>query len=293
MSEAKAPGRRPWWRYRRLARAALRRVPPVRRVVAQRDDLIQEVEKLRRQNARLQEATRSSLPEGGAPGPRSRRLERMGSREDLGYLFIVTYGRSGSTLLQGILSSIPGYLIRGENGGVTYQLYRFHSIAADRSVSKGGRWQSPQSAWFGIGGYPEEVALREMRRLMLTTVIRPEKDSRVVGFKEIRWLQEDLHDYVDFLRAVFPGARFVVNTRNLDDVVNSKWWARDPESRQTLAAAESRMLGLLERLGDDAYHIHYDDYAHSPAKLRGLFDWLGEQFDEAHVAEVMAKPHGY
>ena len=292
MSEPGENGPQPGPRYRRLAKAVLRRVPPVRRVLAQRDDLAQEVASLRRQNARLREATRLQRPEGGAARGR-RRLERGDSREDLGYLFIVTYGRSGSTLLQGILSSIPGYLIRGENGGVAYQLYRFHSIAADRSVTKGGRWKSPQSAWFGIGGYPQEMAVREMRRLMLTTVIRPEPDSRVVGFKEIRWLQADLHDYVDFLREVFPGARFVVNTRNLDDVAASKWWAEDPEARPTLAAAESRMLGLLEHLGDDAYHIHYDDYAHSPAKLRGLFDWLGEPFDEAQVAEVMAKRHGY
>ena len=27
----------------------------------------------------------------------------------------MTYGRSGSTLVQGLLNSIPGYLIRGEN----------------------------------------------------------------------------------------------------------------------------------------------------------------------------------
>lgn len=277
---------------RPLVRAAVRALPPLRRVVDQRDGLLQQVERLRRQNARLRKTARSQRAElREKPGTR-RRLQRS-HREDLGFLFIVTYGRSGSTLLQGILSSIPGYLIRGENGGVSYQLYRFHTTATKNSTNKAGRWRSVQSAWYGIGGYPQEAALQEMRRLLLTTVIRPEPDSRVVGFKEIRWLQQDLHEYVDFLRAVFPGARFVVNTRNLDDVVASKWWARDPDSRQTLAAAESRMLGLVDRLGDDAYHIRYDDYAQSPGKLRGLFEWLGEDFDEARLAEVMAKRHGY
>jgi hypothetical protein len=263
---------------RRLVRAAVRVLPPLRRVVSQRDDLLQQVEQLRRQNARLKETTRSL---------------RTGLREDLGFLFIVTYGRSGSTLLQGILSSIPGYLIRGENGGVAYQLYKFHATATARSATKGARWKSPQSPWFGIGGYPQSRALRELRRLLLTTVIRPERDSRVVGFKEVRWLQEDLQEYVDFLRAVFPGARFVVNTRNLDDVAVSRWWARDTDSRRILAEAEKRMLVLADRLGDDAYHIHYDDYAQSPDRLRGLFTWLGEEFDEDHVSEVMARRHSY
>jgi Sulfotransferase family len=298
MSEPSAAGgqRRPV--RRRVVTAALRVMPPVRRVVEQRDEHAREAEQLRRKNARLRErnrALREELRETGGPAASpSGRLQRQGHREDLGFLFVVTYGRSGSTLLQGILSSIPGYLIRGENGGVAYQLYKFHAIATRHSASKGGsRWRSPQSAWFGIGGYPQETALQEMRRLLLTTVIRPRKDSRVVGFKEIKWLQDDLHDYVEFLQAVFPGARFVVNTRNLDDVVASKWWAKDSESRQVLDEAEARMLKLVDRLGDCAYHIRYDDYVHDPGKLRGLFEWLGEELDEAQVAEVMAKRHSY
>ena len=31
------------------------------------------------------------------------------------HVFVMTYGRSGSTLLMGILNSIPGWLLRGEN----------------------------------------------------------------------------------------------------------------------------------------------------------------------------------
>jgi len=278
---------------RRLVAGALRTLPSLRRLVEQRDDLAARVARLQRQNARLKAGSqrlREQLQEARdaqATGPAT------GEPDNLRFLFIVSYGRSGSTLLQGIMSSIPGYLIRGENGGVAYHLYRFHTTASARVAARRARWNSPQSAWFGIGGYPQELALREMRRLLLTTIIRPERDSRVVGFKEIRWLQEDLHDYVDFLRAVFPGARFVVNTRKLDDVVVSKWWAQDPEARQVVAAAESRMLELLDRLGDDAFHVHYDDYVHSPGKLGGLFDWLGEEFDEARVADVMSKRHSY
>ena len=34
-----------------------------------------------------------------------------------GFVFVVTYGRSGSTLLQTVLQSIDGYFIRGENTG--------------------------------------------------------------------------------------------------------------------------------------------------------------------------------
>jgi hypothetical protein len=277
----------------RAARAALRALPPVTRVLEQRDELLRQVGRLRRENTRLRQTTRSLRAELRETRDAQRRSPLPGGRDDLEYLFIVTYGRSGSTLLQGILSSIPGYLIRGENDGIAYHLFKFHVTATRRSTSKRARWRSPQSAWFGIGGYPQQVALRELRHLLVTTVIRPASDSRVVGFKEVRWLHKDLHEYVDFLRAVFPGARFVVNTRNLDDVVRSGWWAEDQASRQVLEEAESRMVELTDRLGDDAYHVHYDDYVRSPGKLRELFEWLGEEFDETQVAQVMAKQHSY
>jgi hypothetical protein len=289
--ETPEPPRARGWQW--LTVGAVRTLPALRRLVEQRNDLGGQVEQLQRQNARLRAGSkqlRAQLQEARAAqvsDPATR------DREDLRFLFIVTYGRSGSTLLQGIISSIPGYLVRGENGGVAYHLYKFHTTATKRGAAKRARWNSPQSAWFGIGDYPQELALREMRRLLLTTLVRPEQDSRVVGYKEIRWLHEDLQEYVDFLRAVFPGARFVVNTRNLDDVVVSKWWARDPQSRHVLEDAESRMLQLVDRLGEDAFHVHYDDYVRDPSVLRGFFDWLGEEFDEARVAEVMARRHSY
>ena len=42
------------------------------------------------------------------------------------HVFVMTYGRSGSTLLMGLLNSIPGYLIRGENRHAMRHLYDFH-----------------------------------------------------------------------------------------------------------------------------------------------------------------------
>jgi hypothetical protein len=266
-----------------LSNIAVRVLPSLGRLVQQRDDLQQRVAQLRAQTDALKKRNIKLAAT-------QRSLGKDDRGDDLRYLFIVTYGRSGSTLLQGILSSIPGYLIRGENGGAAYHLYKFHAVAEHSRTSHPG-WKSSRSAWFGIGGYPTRRALKELRGLLLATLIRPEKDSRVVGFKEIRWRQSDLDEYVGFLRAVFPGARFVINTRNLDDVVVSQWWAKNSDAREVLAEAEDRMLALKTSLGDDAYHVHYDDYVHDLGRLRGLFDWLGEEFDESRVKEVMNKRH--
>lgn len=82
------------------------------------------------------------------------------------YLFVATYGRSGPTLLQASLNSIPGYRIRGENGGVVYNLYRFHAdVCFWRHWTSSSAPHPPSSSWWGIDGYPAETALAGIRDL--------------------------------------------------------------------------------------------------------------------------------
>lgn len=215
-------------------------------------------------------------------------------RTDLSYLFVVTYGRSGSTLLQGILSSTPGVMIRGENGGVLRQLFLFHDTARGHRERLNRTEPLPSShPWWGIDGYPEPTALRDIRMLLLETVLRPDPDTRVAGFKEIDWMTERLPEQLEFVRAVFPGARFVLNTRDLEYVATSKWWARNPNALAELQAMEGQYIDALAAYGDDVYRVHYDDYVADPATLRGLFTWLGEAFDEDRVRAVMDVPHSY
>lgn len=213
----------------------------------------------------------------------------------LSYVFVVTYGRSGSTLLQGILSSTPGWLIRGENGDGMRPLYEFHrngAKARDRNLLT--ETKSAVHAWYGMDEFPTTVSIRQLRTLALATILRPEPDTRVVGFKEIRWWHhDDLPEYADFLRTVFPGARFVVNTRRLEDVAASKWWANHDDPLAELTGHEKRILELHEHLGDASYHVRYNDYVADPGTLAPLFDWLGEPFDEERIRDVLAQPHSY
>jgi hypothetical protein len=213
-------------------------------------------------------------------------------RPDLRYLFVVTYGRSGSTLLMGVLNTLPGYLIRGENRDALHHLYLFHrTMLTESNRGPKRKLRQPTHPFFGIAGFPAERSLRQLRRLALDTVLRPREETRVTGFKEIRWYHPDLEEYVAWLRELFPGARFLVNTRNHEDVLRSKWWAEGEDKSEHLADIEQRILALADSLGDAAYHVHYDDYVADPAVLRGLFDWLGEEFDEDAVRATMAVRH--
>lgn len=230
-------------------------------------------------------------------GPLSRLAGRARRRrtEDLQYLFIMTYGRSGSTLLQGIVNTIPGYLIRGENRDAVHHLYAFHRTCTDearRVTRPDGRKRPVTHPFFGIDSFPADRSLEQIRGLVTETLLRPDPGTRVTGFKEIRWYHQDLEQYVAFLREVFPGARFLVNTRDHEAVLASAFW-RDKPRDGRLQRAEQAMLDVAADLGEAAYRVHYDDYVADAGRLAGMFDWLGEPFDETRVREVMSVRHSY
>lgn len=298
-----------------------KRLPGIRQVIAERDRLKKDREWLLAERYALQAALAQVGDErdrlfarvvDGAENPRPQ-ADR--------HLFVVTYGRSGSTLLQGVLNSIPGYLIRGENHQIALRLMQYHVTAmADRENLRrelrtrsfegaAASWSlglpladptlSPVPAsdatrpWFGIEGYDDNIAFRAFRELFDATVLRPTPDTRVCGFKEVRWPTEELLAFLRFLQDVFPATRFIVNTRDLSAVLRSKWWAEDPSAERKLRDTETSMLDAAAALGDDAFHIHYDDWKTSPAKLGPLFDWLGEELDEERVGAVFGERHSY
>ena len=271
-----------------LKRAALK-LPPLQRLTAERDALRAQVTDLQRANRRLStrlDRTTGELAQALSLGPAQR---------ELGYVFVLTYGRSGSTLLQGLLNSIPGYLVRGENRASVYHLYEFHStcVREARRVRKPDLVLDQTDPFFGMDQFPARVSLDRLRRVATDTLLRPEPDTRVTGFKEIRWYQDDVADFVAFLRDLFPGARFVVNTRDHEAVLQSRWWARTPDAANRLAGLEEKALGLVETLGDAAFHVHFDDYVADVGSLDKLFAWLGEDFDPARLEQVMAVRHSF
>src|SRR6478609_6549835 len=102
------------------------------------------------------------------------------SGDDLGYVFVMTYGRSGSTLLMGLLNTIPGYLIRGENDDALRFLHKFHTTCMERSQHwPVDRVRRKTDAFYGIGDFPPALSIAGARRLAIDTLLRPKPDTRV------------------------------------------------------------------------------------------------------------------
>ncbi|PQO21824.1 hypothetical protein C2I36_16295 [Rhodobacteraceae bacterium WD3A24] len=143
------------------------------------------------------------------PAPMRSDLDR------LRFVFIVTYGRSGSTLLQSLLNSAPGVMLRGENGNALFHVFRAWKVLEDTAFRGRTSFQSdPDRPWFGAADVAPAKFRDAALRAFVSDVLAPPASARVSGFKEIRYGKDSMNDtefsgYMEFLLEQFPMARIV------------------------------------------------------------------------------------
>ena len=215
-----------------------------------------------------------------------------------GFVFVITYGRSGSTLVQNLLNAIDGYCIRGENSDAVGPLAKawvnLRDNAVMRSFAKSGRPTPVEEPWYGAELTDPDRYGKALAEVFVDQILVPPAGTRVAGFKEIRWggNLEELTNVLDYLSRFLAPAKFIINTRDLEEVMRSGWWSKmKPERVRTmLTRQETAFREYMAQHPDTCHHIHYNDYIADHDKLRGLFDFLGEEYQPELVRRVMSKP---
>ena len=209
-------------------------------------------------------------------------------------ILIITYARSGSTLLQGVLNSIPGACIRGENAGTLTSLFEAFS-SVELAQKEFGHWaHSPENPWFGADKIDPAGYGRDLVGAFERNVLCPPEGTDVIGFKEIRYafMEEDQFGrLISFVRRFFRRPAFIVNTRNLEATIASAERARIGLTADQFRRADEMLQTLATSGASDVFHVRYDDYAHDASSLRALFDFLGAPFDEQVIKQVLDRAH--
>jgi hypothetical protein len=215
------------------------------------------------------------------------------------HAFIITYGRSGSTLLSGLINLIPGALLRGENHGTLAHLYRAVR-AAERTLAQPRRPddRTPTEPWFGASEVNPGRFKEALINSFICDVLAPPPGVELLGFKEIRYRLADFTeaefiDFVAFLGEAFERPCVIFNVRRHRDVAKSAWWAEEPGAHAELAELDRRFRLAHERFPEMSAWIDYDRIVADPGSLHALYDFLGVPFDEAAVRQVLATPHSY
>lgn len=212
-----------------------------------------------------------------------RHRKRQATRPAHEYVFVVTYGRSGSTLVQGMLNAMPRTLVRGENGLYVQHLFRAWQAAdAIREKRKGPPARRTSNAFYGINHLTRARFVRSAHRLVTGGILGPEEPAAYdrLGFKEVLWHQiapEETEPFFAWLEEVCPGAKYVLNTRDPEQVLGSGFWQRR-DSDEAVAAIE-RVVEIQahlretrpDRVHDSRYEvITGDDREASDEALRAL-----------------------
>ncbi len=189
----------------------------------------------RRLDARLDRAREEGFRAGLAHAAERR------SRERFRYVFVVTYGRSGSTLVQGLLNAFPRVLVRGENDLYLLDLYRaLARLRAFRELHGEQGSRNVVSAFYGLKAIRRSAFMQAMNDVVTTGVVGnlDADDYDVLGFKEVVWHRIDPDEtaaFFDTMDKAFPGVRYVLNTRDVERVLGSGFW-RDADADEARRA---------------------------------------------------------
>lgn len=205
------------------------------------------------------------------------------------YLFIVTYGRTGSTLLQKVLNRLPGTYIAGENHNALYGVFDAWRNACTLKAKYGWGYQTDGHPWHGSLAADPDGYARAMLAAFIAHILKPPRGATTVGFKEIRYLIPDLREYLLFLDRFLAPAVFVINTRAVDEVAKSAWWKLADKGKLAadIARFEAITSELVEACPDRFVKIDYAAWSTNPEALRPVFKMLDAPFDAAAIGAVL------
>lgn len=225
---------------------------------------------------------------------RPRDLWKVNRRIKRRHIFVLAYGRSGSTLLMNILNSVPNCRIMGENNNSLYWLYCSYKAVCAAQYEHGRNAHRETSPWRGISAVNSEQFAKGLAGQFVTSVLQPSKSDRIVGFKEIRYSQRDVPDieeYLNFIGLAFGNVTFVVNHRKVEDVAKSKWWRSSADSIERISDIDRRFWSLECRY--PLVHFEYDKAVIDQQYIKERLLELDLPYDRERIKRVMETKHSY
>lgn len=217
------------------------------------------------------------------------------------YVFVVTYGRSGSTLTQGMLNTLPRTLVRGENNLFLLPLFRSYAgLQAFQGKFGGPGAAKSSSAFYGLREVDLDAFATSVRDLvqqqLLGEVAATEVDR--LGFKEVLWHRikpQEWAGFFDFLDSAFGQPLYVLNRRDIAMTSTSGFWQKkQPGVAEKQITRVRRLQDFLResrptRSFDTQFEdMTSDDSAVAGDLLRRLAEFVTGSCDDDLLAAMFA-----
>lgn len=197
-------------------------------------------------------------------------------------VIVIGVGRSGSTLMQRVINTMPRSNICGENHNAWLHIARFAVIWLNlKTMSREEYEEVEQSgkhfklAWYNCG--TEDTLIAQLRQLFLA-LYDADEYSRV-GFKEIRIGQQGydvMEAQLEFFRLLFPKCKIIFNLRDPQAILAS-------QSKQNGEFGDPKVQALFRQYCNthDALLWHYENWS-DPSKVKQIYDYLEEPFTQGY-----------
>lgn len=210
-----------------------------------------------------------------------------------GTVMVITYGRSGSTLLQTAMNGLDNVCIRGENYLAAAPLYESWRRVTTAQADHGANYSKPGQPWYGADQYAGEQFGKDLVATFIRNVLQPEPHTEWIGFKEIRYnnMGGAFEGFIDFAFRFFPNLRVIFNLRDWDSVCSSGWFAKqDPQKvRAMLFQIEDRFRAAAARYPDRSLTVRYEELIANPEEYKKVADLLDVPFDADKMAAILAE----
>ncbi|MFT4536336.1 MAG: hypothetical protein ACI9P5_003712 [Saprospiraceae bacterium] len=214
----------------------------------------------------------------------------------------------------GVLNSIKGIVIRGENYDFCFHLYKSYKAILDTKNQVGKKSQNP---FYGSDLIDENQLLKDYSQLIKNVLLSKHlknssnmfknitskehiyQNIKCFGFKEVRYERHlgEFEEYLSFLEKIFPIPCYVFNTRNREDVLKSMkavdFYTEKPFDLNYLKTIEDAFQDYINGHPNNTFHISYEDVVTKSEKLKELFTFIGVTCSEQQIDKVLSLRHSY
>lgn len=211
-------------------------------------------------------------------------------------IYLVTYGRTGSTLLQSVLNSCEGILLLGENEGAFYHLFEY--VQKIERLSKRRNVEFPTAPYFGANLLDPGTARHMVRQTIKEYFVAPTAGQEIecIGFKDVRYTDNpnQLTEYLEFLEDMLPRPAFIFLWRDHSEVLRSGWWKElDRVDALDLLEKVEALAAEFSSARDNCFSLSYADMVARNGQFMRLFEFLGANYKSEIVEDIFNVPHSY
>lgn len=196
------------------------------------------------------------------------------------FILIVCTGRSGSTTLQRIISTLPNSNITGEKAGAISHIlksYKSLKITTSHHIKN-----KKNPAWYNT--FDIEQVKQNIKRLILS-ILDYKEGNKIVGFKDINYYNQNNIYILDEFLKLFPNTKIICHIRDPLSQSKSGWWKNKPNSLNKLEKS-NEYLKQYAKQNTNCYLSHFE-HLFKIEEIKKLGEFLGETFNEKEYYDII------